>query len=46
MFQNFKNKDPLYIILCITGNLIECVGFSLPYAWYLCNVMYFNQVGL
>jgi hypothetical protein len=46
MFQNFKNEEPLYIILCITGNLIEYVGFSLSYAWCLGSVMYFNQVGL
>jgi len=40
MFQNFKNKESLYIILYITGNLNEYVGFSLSYAWCLSNVMY------
>lgn len=44
MFQNFKNKESLYLILCITGNLIEYVGFSLSYAWCLGNN--FNQVVL
>jgi hypothetical protein len=45
-FSIFKNKEPLYIILCITGNLVECVGFSLSSVWCLSNVMYFNQLCL
>jgi len=43
-FQNFKNKEPLCIILCITGNLIVYVGYSLSYAWCLNNIIYFNQM--
>lgn len=31
-FQNFKNKVLLYIILCITGNIIEYMGFSPSHA--------------